>query len=342
MSQIVVLSQKDLAAMLDLNTALAGVQTALMHKSTRKAALVPMQYHAFDAAADMDIKAGHLSAGGVYGLKLVSWFGQNPARGLPALRGTTLLFDDTTGQPLALLNAAELSLLHAGAAAAVGAKYLANPGSTTLLVVGTGAQAAYQIAATLLAMPGLQQVLLYNPHGAEKAALRLPAIAEQTQRLLAACGSALTVPVLPVQTDAELPQAVAQSQIIITATPSTRALLQAGWIRPGTHISCMGADVKGKQELDPMILKNGRVFADDIDQAIRVGECQTAINRGVMFQTQIAGELGAVIAGTLAGRMSPEQITVFDSTGLALQDLTAAKAAYDQALATGAGTRVEL
>lgn len=342
MSEIVVLSKKDLAAMLDLNTVLAGVETALAQKSTRQAALVPMQYHAFGAAADMDIKAGHLSADGVYGLKLVSWFGQNPAKGLPALRGTTLLFDDTTGQPLALLNAEGLSLLHAGAAAAVGAKHLANPASTTLLVVGTGAQAAYQIAATLLAMPGLQKVLLYNPHGAEKAAVRLPAILQKAAELLAACGKTLTVPVQTVDSDEAFPAAVAASQIILTATPSTKALIRAEWVQPGTHISCMGADVKGKQELDPMILKNARVFADDLDQAIKVGECQTAINKGILFQTQLAGELGAVIAKTLAGRVSPQQVTVFDSTGVALQDLTVAKAAYDMALATGVGARVEL
>ena len=342
MSEIVVLSKKDLAAMLDLNTVLTGVETALAQKSARQAALVPMQYHAFGAAADMDIKAGHLNTGGVYGLKLVSWFGHNPAKGLPALRGTTLLFDDATGEPLALLNAEGLSLLHAGAAAAIGAKHLANPDSATLLVVGTGAQAAYQIAATLLAMPGLRKVLLYNPHGAEKAALRLPDITAKAAGLLAACGMALTVPVLAVQRDEDLPAAVAESQIILTATPSTKPLIHAGWVQPGTHISCMGADVRGKQELDPMILKNARVFADDIDQAIKVGECQTAINQGILFQTQLAGELGAVIAKTLAGRVSPRQVTVFDSTGLALQDLTVAKAAYDMALANGIGARVEL
>lgn len=342
MSEIVVLSKQDLAAMLDLNTVIAGVETALAQKSARQAALVPMQYHAFGAAADMDIKAGHLHAAGVYGLKLVSWFGQNPEKGLPALRGTTLLFDDATGAPLALFNAEGLSLLHAGAAAAIGAKYLANPDSTTLLVVGTGAQAAYQIAATLLAVPGLQRVLLYNPHGAEKTADRLPGIAAKAAELLAACGRELTVPLLAVESAQAFPAAVAESQIILTATPATGALIQADWVRPGTHFSCMGADVKGKQELDPMILKNARVFADDIDQAIKVGECQTAINQGVMFQTQLAGELGAVIAHTLAGRVSPQQVTVFDSTGLALQDLTVAKAAYDLAKAKGVGTTVEL
>ncbi len=342
MSRIIVLSKKDLSAMLDLQTALTGAEQALVQKSARQAVLVPMQYHAFSAGADMDIKAGHLRQQGVYGMKLVSWFGQNPQKGLPALRGTTLLFDDTTGEPLALLNAEGLSLLHAGAAGAIGAKYLARPDSATLLMVGTGAQAAYQIAATLLAMPGLRQVLVYNPHGAEKTAARLPAIREKVTALLAACGLSLRAGLTAVESDEAFPAAVGSSDIIITATPSTKALIRAEWVRPGTHFSCMGADVRGKQELDPLILKNARVFADDLAQAIAVGECQTAISQGVMFQTQLAGELGAVIAHTLAGRMSPDQVTVFDSTGIALQDLTLAKAAYDLAVLRGVGTAAEL
>lgn len=339
MSEILILSKRELAAVLDLESAVSAVEQAFIQKSARQAALIPMLYHAFRPEADMDIKAGHMPQSHIYGLKLVSWFGQNPEKGLPAMPGTTLLFDDANGQPLALLNAEGLGLLRTGAAGAIGAKYLARQDARQLLLVGTGAQAACQIAANLLVMPALETVRLYNPHGADRAGARLPAIQAETEALLAGCGRQLTAR-LTVTDD--LPAAVSRSDIIITATPSRAALIDAAWVKPGAHFSCMGADVKGKQELDPMILKGARVFADDIQQAIAVGECQNAINRGIMFQTEIAGEIGAVMGHTLAGRMGADEVTVFDSTGIALQDLAVAKAAYDLALQKGCGVPVEL
>ncbi|MBQ7858791.1 MAG: hypothetical protein IJ347_01475 [Faecalibacterium sp.] len=339
MADFVVLSKQDLAAVLDLQTVMDAVEQAFVQKSARQASLIPMLYHALHAQADLDIKAGHMGRQGIYGLKLISWFGRNPEKGLPALQGTTLLFDDTTGQPIALLNAEDIGLLRTGAAAGLGAKHLAAAGAHTLLLVGTGRQAAYHMAAMALAVPGLDTILLYNPHGADKAAARLPALQAEAQTLLAACGKQLTATVAVAD---DLPAAVGQSQIIVTATPAQTALIDAAWVALGTHFSCMGADVKGKQELDPMILKKARVFADDLEQAIKVGECQNAINRGIMFQTELAGELGAVMAKTMAGRMHPEQITVFDSTGIALQDLAVAKAAYDLARQKGIGTAVAL
>lgn len=339
MSEILILSKKELAAVLDLQSAVAAVEQAFIQKSARQASLIPMLYHAFRPEADMDIKAGHMPQNHIYGLKLVSWFGCNPEKGLPAMPGTTLLFDDSNGQPLALLNAEGLGLLRTGAAGAIGAKYLARPDAKRLLLVGTGAQAACQVAAALLVTPGLETVQLYNPHGTARAEARLPAIRAEAEALLAGCGRPFSADLLVAE---DLPAAVSQSDIIITATPSRKALIDAAWVKPGAHFSCMGADVKGKQELDPLILKGARVFADDIQQAVAVGECQNAVNRGIMFQTEIAGEIGAVMGRTLAGRMTDDEITVFDSTGIALQDLAVAKAAYDLALQKGCGVRVEL
>lgn len=339
MSEILVLSKNDLAQVLTLEHAIAGVEQAFHESSTLQSSQIPMLYHSFGETEDMDIKAGHMVKGGVYGLKLVSWFGHNPEKGLPAMLGTTMLFDDSTGRPLALLNAEGIGKLRTGAAGAIGAKYLANPDAKHLLVVGTGAQAACQIAATLLVMPGLQTVTVYNPHGAARAVKRLPEIESEVRALLAACGKALT---LNLTVAVDLQAAVGESDIIITATPSTEPLIQADWVKPGTHFSCIGADVRGKQELDPVILKNARVFADDLQQAIAVGECQTAVGKGILFQTEIAGEIGALVDHSLLGRCAPEDVTVFDSTGIALQDLVVAKMAYDLATEQGIGTQVQL
>ena len=155
--------------------------------------------------------------------------------------------------------------------------------------------------------------------------------------LLETSGAALPVS-LEAQTDVE--QAVRQADVILTATPSREAMICRQWVKPGTHISCVGADMSGKQELDARILADARVFGDDIAQCMSVGECEAAVKQGLL--TALAGEIGAVIAGELPGRTDEEQITVFDSTGIALQDLASAAVILKKAEMLGVGTHCEL
>ncbi len=129
-----------------------------------------MIFHEFEeGVADMDIKSGHLMGADIFGLKLVSWYGPNAEKGLPQLVGTVMVFDGSTGAPKAILSAEHVTCMRTGAAGAVGAKYLARKDSKTLMMVGTGNQAAFQIAATLMVMPSIEKVLLYNPISKDEA-----------------------------------------------------------------------------------------------------------------------------------------------------------------------------
>ena len=338
MSCIRVIAGDDVKALFTLSMALEAVERAYLQKQTGQGGIWPLVFHEFDPGhADLDIKSGNLDAEGIFGLKLVSWFGANPQKDLPALYGTSLICDLATGQPRALVNAGPVTDLRTGAAAAIGAKYLARKDSSCLLMVGCGELAPYLIAATLLAMPQLRQVTLINPRNPEKAAEKRTAIEEKVRMLLKAAGVELSVP-LEAQMNVE--QAVRQADVILTATPSRAPMIRREWVKPGTHFSCVGADMSGKQEIDAQILADARVFGDDIAQCVSVGESEAAIKQGLL--AALAGEIGAVIAGELPGRTDEEQITVFDSTGIALQDLASAAVILKKAEMLDAGTNCEL
>ena len=338
MSCIRVIAGDDVKALFTLSMALEAVERAYLQKQTGQGGIWPLVFHEFDPGhADLDIKSGNLDAEGIFGLKLVSWFGANPQKDLPALYGTSLICDLATGQPRALVNAGPVTDLRTGAAAAIGAKYLARKDSSCLLMVGCGELAPYLIAATLLAMPQLRQVTLINPRNPEKAAEKRTAIEEKVRMLLKAAGVELSV---PLETQMNVEQAVRQADVILTATPSRAPMIRREWVKPGTHFSCVGADMSGKQEIDAQILADARVFGDDIAQCVSVGESEAAIKQGLL--AALAGEIGAVIAGELPGRTDEEQITVFDSTGIALQDLASAAVILKKAEMLDAGTNCEL
>ncbi|MBQ3533468.1 MAG: ornithine cyclodeaminase family protein [Oscillospiraceae bacterium] len=338
MGTIRILSAADVKALFTLPMAIEAVEKAYLQKHTGQGGVWPLVFHEFDPGrADLDIKSGNLDAEGIFGLKLVSWFGANPDKGLPALYGTSLICDLATGQPKALLNAGPVTDLRTGAAGAIGAKYLARKDSKNLLMVGCGELSPYLIAATLLALPQLQQVTVVNPRHPEKAAQKLPAIEAKVNSLLSAaqCDHSYC---MAAAEDTE--QAVRQADVILTATQSRGALIRREWLKPGTHISCVGADMSGKQEIDETILAEARVFGDDAAQCFSVGECEAAVRAGLL--SALDGELGAVIAGDVPGRTDEGQITVFDSTGIALQDLVSAAVILHKAEKENRGTVTEL
>ena len=338
MSAIRILSAADVKKLFTLPMAIEAVEKAYLQKHTGQGGVWPLVFHEFDPGhADLDIKSGNLDAEGIFGLKLVSWFGANPEKGLPALYGTSLICDLANGQPKALLNAGPVTDLRTGAAGAIGAKYLARKDSKNLVMVGCGELSPYLIAATLLALPGLERVTLVNPRHPEKAQQKLAAIENKVDSLLSAAGQSRSCP-MEVAVDTE--QAVRQADVILTATQSRAPLIRREWLKPGTHISCVGADMSGKQEIDEQILAEARVFGDDAAQCFSVGECEAAVKAGLL--RELAGEMGAVIAGAVPGRTDDEQITVFDSTGIALQDLASAATILQKAEKLNIGTVTEL
>ncbi len=242
---------------------------------------------------------------GIAGVKVVNVHPANPGRGLPTVMALTIILDVETGMPESILNATRLTDMRTGAAGAVAAKYLSPKREVTLGLVGSGRQAAAQLAAISHVL-SVEKTLVWDRHEEKAAALcrEFPDIDCKPAPIERACGC----------------------DIVVTTTPVRTPVVRSEWIHEGTHINAIGADAPGKEELDPEILSRARVFVDDPAQAIHSGEINVPITSGLFSPRQIAGTLGEVVTGK-AGRKSPDEITVFDSTGLAIQDLAIASLA---------------
>ncbi len=338
MFKVRVLNQENIKEVLDMDAVINAVEKVYVLKCQKKADVFPMVFHEFErGVADMDIKSGYLEDADIFGLKLVSWFGENSKKGLAPLIGTTLVFDGKTGIPKGLLSAEYVTGMRTGAAGAIGAKYLARKKSESMLMVGTGHQALFQIGAVLTAMPGIRKVMVHSPRTKGKAEKFCLSAKERLEKMFP--GLAFDAGFEAV---VDLEEAVKRSDIIITATPSREPMILKDWVKPGTHISCIGADMSGKQEIDERLYGVARAFVDDWGQAASVGETETAVNNGIVSLEKPLPEIGGVIAGKISGRTNDDDITIFDSTGIALQDLMVSKLALDMAESLGIGDTIDL
>jgi alanine dehydrogenase len=252
-----------------------------------------------------DFRAMPALGGGHALLKWVTSFPGNPARGLPTVTGIVVLCDAETGMLVALLDAAAVTALRTGAAAALAADALGRREAETTAIIGAGVNGL--AAARTFAALG-RRVSLWDVDEARTAA----AAARIGADVAASVEDAL------------------QADLLVTVTPGREILLPVGSLRPGQHVSLMGADGPGKAEIAAAELARTRVFCDDWEQASHGGELTAAVAAGLLERNQV-GMLGDVLAGTAPGRSSDDEITAFDSTGLAIQDLAIAKAAVDRA-----------
>jgi ornithine cyclodeaminase/alanine dehydrogenase-like protein (mu-crystallin family) len=270
------------------------------------------------ADAVFGVKAGFDASRPVLGLKAGGYWPGNAAQGRGNHQSVVLLFDPDSGQAVALVGANYLTGVRTGAASALAARHLARPEAAVLGLIGTGGQSVFQFRAALGVRP-IARVLAWDPNEVSLDAFGKAVSAE---------GLAFEAPGL---------EAVArQADILITVTPSRAALIPREWIKPGTQISAMGADTAGKQELEPELIAAATLVVDDAEQAITIGECQHAYRLGLITRDRLGLTLGAVVSGAFA-RASAEQITVFDGTGVALQDLAVAELAYRRARERGLG-----
>jgi alanine dehydrogenase len=262
-----------------------------------------------------------LPAGHICGVKWNSNFSENPRHGGLTIKGKLLLNDPATGLELVDLDATRITNFRTGAAGAIAVQHLARPEATRLGLVGAGEQARTQVAAIRKVRP-IATITIHSRTATRAFALR--------DELEATYG--LTVVVVE-----DVAQAVRDQDIVVTTTPSTSPLVRREWVGPGTHINAVGADSPGKQELDPGILAAAKIVVDDWAQAKDIGEINVPLARGEITPAQIYGTLGEVVAGKKPGRTAPQEITVFDATGLAIQDLALGLAIYHRARELGLG-----
>jgi ornithine cyclodeaminase/alanine dehydrogenase-like protein (mu-crystallin family) len=258
-----------------------------------------------------DFRAMPALGGGHALLKWVTSFPGNPARGLPTVTGLVLLSDAEDGRLLAILDAGAVTALRTAAAAVLAADTLARPGASTYAVVGCGANGAE----TVRLLRALGRDCLACDLDPERAA----AVAAEHGARAASREEALAC------------------DVVITVTPGARPVFGEGSLRPGQHVSLMGADGPGKAEVALAELRRARLFCDDWEQASHGGELAAAVERGVVTRADVT-ELGAVLTGEAPGRERADEVTLFDSTGLAIQDLAIAKVAYAKAPRLGLGS----
>ncbi len=311
------LGRKDLEKILTMELAIPAVESAFAAHG-RGAVLMPPKLYLPLPKHGGDFRAMPAYVDGAAGVKWVNMHPGNPARhGLPSVMGVYILSDPGTAFPLAVLDGTLLTAFRTGAAGAVASKYLAPKNPATIGLVGCGVQARSLLAAHRVLYPHLRPVL-YDLS------------AEAVARFSAEAGG-----------HAGAVDQAGSCDIVCTTTPSRSPVVFRSFVGISTHINAMGADAPGKQEIDPAILQEATVVVDDLAQAGESGEVNVPLHAGTYRREQIYGTLGELVAGLKPGRRSTE-ITLFDSTGLAVQDLALARAAYEEARRRGLGMEFDL
>jgi len=338
MNKIKILNEVDIKQILNMDIAINAVEKAYCQKNSGKGNVWPLVFYEYEHNIfDLDIRSGNLDDSNAYGLKLISYNENNTKLGLNKVNATSLICDSKTGSPIALLNAAPITSYRTGAAAGIGAKYLARKDSKNLLVVGCGNIAIYSIVAILITVPSIEKVIISNPKDSNAVLERIEKIKEEVERILLESNHKLNAEIIGTT---NLEESVKESDIIITATPSEKAMIESTWVKQGTHFSCMGACMEGKQEIDEKILRKAIIYCDDTNQCIKSGEIQKAFKDNII--SNVDGEIGEVILGNKIGRNEDKDITIFDSTGLFIQDLATSVELLNEANSKNIGIEVEL
>jgi alanine dehydrogenase len=318
----VLLSRGDVERLLMPDECLDAVEDAFRQHALGKAPAPGMLgLHAPDGG--FHIKAALLTLDQPYfAAKTNANFPHNGARhGLPTIQGVVVLCDADKGVPLAVMDSMAITALRTAAAMALAAKYLAREKCDTALICGCGGQAPAQLRA-LLRVRRPSRVFAYD---------------QDVEKAKAFAASIGTDDALRIEPTDDLPHAVAASDIVITCTTAQRYFITRDMVRPGTFVAGVGADNENKQELDPLLLARSKLVTDITEQCSAIGDLHHALAAGVMSRAEVHAELGEIIVGRKPGRTSDDEITVFDSTGTALQDVAAAAAVYGRAVERGEG-----
>ena len=321
------LSRADVAAALPLDACIAAVERAFRMAGLGEAP-APAILGYRSGSGGFHVKAAAFSLSRPYfAAKLNANFSENPRRfGLPTIQGVVALFDAENGRPLALMDSIEITLRRTAAATAVAAKHLARPDSAVALVCGCGAQGRAQLEALARVLP-------------IRRAFAVDSDTRAAERFAQELAPALGIEIVPAPDPGS---ALKKADVAVTCTTSRCAFLRREDVPPGLFLAAVGADAPDKQELDPEILRAGRLVVDSREQCATIGELHHALEQGVIASSAAAAELAEVVAGTKPGRRSRKEIAVFDSTGVAIEDVAAAAAAYEEALRTDRGQAWDL
>jgi len=278
-------------------------------------------------AGEWEVMPSYIEEPEAAACKWVSIREDNAKYELPAVFSILVYTHPETGFPLAICDGSHHTLMRTGASAAVSAKWLARRDSRVLAIAGTGSVGQGTLATCDPIFPW-EEVRIWSRTQASLG------------RFLAA--EAPKYPHLALSGSTDLEQVVRGADVIVTGTHARGWIVDDAWVKPGAHLAALGADLAGEQELDPRILQRARVFVDDLRQCVPDGEINVPLREGLISEADLAGEIGKVICGELEGRQSEDQVTVFDSTGIALQDSATVPLEVERAFAAGVGVEKKM
>ncbi len=325
------LTEEDVSQLLSMDEVMEVVESAFREKGLGHAQM-PAKVYLFYNKYDGDLRAmpSYLEELDISAVKVVNVHPKNRERyDLPTVMAIIALIDPKNGAPLAIMGGTLITDMRTGAAGGVAAKYLAGEDSEVVGLVGAGAQARTQLMALLSLYDEIQEVRVWSRTKSTREAYVTEMKSEygNVRRMVAV---------------EEVRDAVEGADIVVTTTPSREPLVRNQWVEDGMHFTCIGADAPGKEELDPEILTRAKIIVDDWEQASHSGEINVPLSQGIISREDVFGDIGEVVAGSKPGRASSQEITVFTSTGLAVQDAVTANLAYKKAVAQGIGRALNI
>jgi len=325
---MIALSQDEVAALLPMQTAIDVVRRAMIEVSARRCDLPLRTAVPVGGDNKMGVMPGAMQNPACFGVKLISLFPENAARGLSSHRGAFMLFEAETGGPLALMDASLLTALRTAAASGVATDVLARKDATRLTLIGYGEQAQHHLDA----MCAVREITEFTVAG------------RNSQKAEAFCTAAQTRhPGLAFKCTADIAGSVAQADIICTTTAASEPVLHFADIAQGCHVNVVGSSIPTKREVDVAFVQQSSIWVDYLPSTLaQAGEVIDAIAKGEIVADDLRGEIGALLSGDVPGRTSDAEITAYRSLGVAAQDLAAAHYIYEQAKKKGMGTPVVL
>ena len=326
MTDVLVLNREELQQMLSLGTVIPIVEKAFIAFADGRTIAYPVvREQVAEHRGIFGIKSGYLMDEEVIGLKAGGFWLGNPARGLMAHQSSAVMFDPRTGLPTAFMDGTHITVVRTAAVGALAARTLAREDAQVAAVLGCGVQGTGQ-AQALLQVRAIREIRAFD------------AMPDSATRFAAALQS----PEVTVRIARNAEEAVSGADIVVTATPGKGPVLQSAWVKPGMHVSAFGTDTRGKVEVEAALFGRATVVVDDVTQAVTIGETQHPVAQGVITAEDIHATLGEILAGRRPGRTRADEITLFDATGLAFQDLVCGHLAVRLAGERGLGTRIRI
>lgn len=322
------LSEKQVQSLIDIAELISTLENAHVQYSTGKAVMpvrlvVPLP----QIQGRITSMPGFLNENKALGMKVVTYFQENPRRNLPAILGTILLFSAETGKLIAVMDGSYVTAIRTACASAMATKALANAETPVLGILGAGVQARAHIEA-LTQVKKIERIKIYSPSGASAAGIKKDLEPAMT---------------IAIEATASAEDAVRDVDLLVTGSTAKEPIVKSAWLKAGVHINAVGSHRPDHREIDGATVARAKVVVDSREAIMaECGDILLAIKEQAISENHVHGEIGEVIAGTKPGRMSASEVTLYKSVGIAIQDVATANLVYRKALKRGVGTNVEI